>query len=243
MNLRSLWIAFGVLCVTHCHAEDLTVFAAASLKEAATKIASKYQATHPNSHILLNFGGSQQLAAQIRNGAKVDLLMSAGFEPLKGLKGIGKPRTFATNSLVIVSNPKGLAIQSLKDLPCSERLVVADGRVPVGHYTELMLDKVSRDLGTAWKAQLLEKVMSREQDVRAVLTKVEIGEADAGIVYLTDAKFAGGKVRLTKIPDRWQVTANYPLLSFSALGRSFADYVLSPVGQSVMDSYGFGSVR
>ena len=241
MILRSLWSALGVLLATHCYGEDLTVFAAASLKEAATKIASKYQSRHPNVHVILNFGGSQQLAAQIRNGAKADLLMSAGYDPLKGLSGNGKPRAFATNSLVIVSNPKSPGIRSLMDLAKSERLVVADGRVPVGHYTELMLDRAAKGLGSAWKVQLLGRVMSREQDVRAVLTKVEIGEADAGIVYLTDAKFAGGKVRLTNIPARWQVQARYPLISFSVLGKSFGDFVLSADAQQILGSYGFGS--
>ncbi len=241
-----IWSKLGVgLLVaisSKIHAQTLNVFAAASLKEAAGKIARQFEVEHRGFHVVLNFAGSQQLAAQIRNGAEADVLLSAGFEPLKNLEYRQKSLTiFATNRLAMVIPISASGSHSFSDISSLRRIVIADRRVPAGSYTLKMLDKAERLYGLAWRRTFEQKVVSREQDVRSVLAKVMLGEADAGFVYETDWVASKRKVRLLEIPTTLNVLAEYPAVAITANGELFTHMLREPRAQKILTSYGFGS--
>ncbi|MES1228224.1 MAG: molybdate ABC transporter substrate-binding protein, partial [Armatimonadota bacterium] len=189
----------------------INVFAAASLKESFTTIAAKYEKAHPNTKVQLNFAGSQLLAAQIGNGAPADVFASADQRNLdKVAYDKASMRVFATNHLTIVYR-SDFRLKNIKDLSKVRRLVVADPGVPVGRYASTFLLKAAADYGEGWYEQVNANIVSKEQDVKAVLAKVQLGEADAGIVYTTDAKAAHGKVGTLAIPGRLNIVAEYPV--------------------------------
>ena len=213
---------------------QLTVYAAASLTDVFPKIDSsqKYQ-----------FGGSNTLAAQITQGAPADVFASANTTLPQQLfsKGLcSKPVVFTRNTLVVVvpkANPA--KIRSIYNLTRpGVKLVVAGPGVPVGSYTLQILKNMNLS------APVLKNVVSRETDVREVLAKVALGEADAGFVYATDAKTVSGKVTVIKVPAWAQPKVQYGICVVSrssnkADARAFINKVLSKAGQAQMLSYGF----
>ena len=220
----------------------LTVFAAASLTEAFTQLATMYEAAHPGWTVKLNFAGSDQLAAQIEQGVPVDVYAAASPkypEELQGKHLLGHTTDFATNSLILVvppDNPAG--ITSVEDLKNGATLVVGDPAVPVGSYTETVL----ANLGISGSDL---NIVSKEQDVKSVLSKVELGEADAGFVYVTDALSAGDKVKQLQLPAAAQATATYPIGIVSAstqteAAQQWIDLVTGPDGQKVLRHLAFG---
>lgn len=247
MRRQAVLLLAAFAAVAVAKAQTFNLFAAASLKESATEIAHAFEKLHPGLKVEINFGGSQQLAAQIRQGAPVDVLLSAGMEPLKSI-GYAKNslEVFATNKLALVV-PKGSdRVKSLADLNRGVRLIVADDHVPVGHYTHLMLEKASHDYGYDWVIHVDRDTVSREQDVRAVLAKIELGEADAGIVYATDFLAAKGKVQAVPIPGKYNVQATYPAVLFSGspnpgLAIGFMRFLLGPYAQGILKRHGFDS--
>lgn len=246
MKARRLIPSLSLLaCVALSAAQSLNVFAAASLKESATEIAKAFEKKHPGVKISLNFAGSQQLAAQVRQGAPVDVLLSAGMEPLKSLEyDRSSLKVFASNALVIVVPAGSGNIRNLKDLSNGCHLVVADRHVPVGSYTEKMLDKAAKAYGLVWRKQFEANVVSREQDVRAVLAKIELKEADAGIVYMTDAKSARGKVDPIYLQKEFNVTAEYPAVSLkgsahSTLAKEFMRFLSQGEATFILSNHGF----
>ena len=231
----------------------LTVFAAASLKGAFTDIAKAYGKTHPNVAITFNFAGSDTLAQQINQGAPADLFASANGTQMNvavksGAIDGSAVKTFAHNRLVLiypVTNPAH--IQTLRDIARpGVKLDLAAQTVPVGQYSLDFLDKASADpaYGTSYKAQALKNVVSYETDVKAVLAKVALGEADAGIVYTTDAASASGKVGTVPIPDALNSIATYPIgvvhsSPQAAAARDLLAYIVSTDGQAILARYGF----
>lgn len=219
--------------------ERLTVFAAASLTEAFTDIAGAFEDEHPGVEVTLSFAGSPDLAAQIEAGAGADVFASADGANMdriveEGLAA-GTPEVFATNSLAIVveaGNPKG--ISSLADLARDDLVVsLAAPDVPAGKYAEQMLDAA----GIAVEADSL------EVDVKAVLARVSLGEADAGIVYVTDIAAAGNEVDEIRIPKEQNVYADYPIVALEASGplaSAFVSFVLSNSGLVALRARGFG---
>lgn len=217
---------------------DLTVLAAASLTDVFSTAGAAYEKSHPGVHLKFSYAGSQQLAAQVKQGAPADVLATADTVTMDGLKGqtVGKQALFAKNRLVIAvdkGNPK--KVKALKDLADSKlKVVLAAPQVPVGRYARQVLDKQKLHL----------KPVSEETDVRSVLSKVELGEADAGIVYRTDADTAPGKVTAVDIPDKQNAVAQYPA---SALKESahkpqaeaFVAWLKSPRAQSILRKAGF----
>ncbi|HEU5347921.1 MAG TPA: molybdate ABC transporter substrate-binding protein, partial [Ktedonobacterales bacterium] len=197
----------------------LTVFAAASLKGAFTDIGAAYRKAHPDVSITFNFAGSDTLAQQIIQGAPADLFASANTQQMdvvvksSDIVGSGVS-TFAHNRLVLIypaANPAH--IQTLRDIARpGVKLDLAARSVPVGQYTLDFLDKASADptFGPSYKTRALKNVVSYETDVKAVLAKVALGEADAGIVYTTDAATASGRVGTVAIPDALNSIALYP---------------------------------
>lgn len=234
--------------------ERLVVFAAASLTEAFTEIGQLFEQDHPGLTVIFNFAGSQQLAHQLSQGAPADVFASADEQQMAavieaGLAEISAtgPHVFAGNRLVIglpSDNPAGL--QTVADLARPGlRLVLAVPEVPAGNYAQLFLQKAGADssLGPAFGQAVLENVVSFEQNVRAVLSKIILGEADAGIVYQSDLHGVEEAAAID-IPDQWNVAATYPIVSLGdarqpELAAEFVDFVLSPTGQEILVKYGF----
>ena len=208
----------------------LEVYAAASLREAFTTVARSFEASHPGVKVRLTFAGSQTLAAQIAHGAPADVFASASAKNLKGLAYDPKTRrVFATNRLVVLGAP------SLRDLSKARRIVLAARSVPAGGYAREALAKAARAYGAAWLKGVESRVVSEENDVRAVLTKIKLGEADAGIVYASDAKGVA-------IPKAFQPRIEYPavVLTKSPLAREFVAALVSPAGRRALAARGFG---
>lgn len=226
----------------------LVVFAAASLKEPFSEIAREYERSQPGLMVQLSFAGSQTLAAQIQNGAPADVFASAA---AKNLRDVDYERTthciFARNRLEIVVR-RGLGeVSSVRDLSRVRHLVVAHPSVPVGAYTERFLAKAGKQFGENWKREVGNRVVSHELDVKAVLAKVKLGEADAGIVYASDVASAGGQVRGVSIPKTLNEEAGYPAAvlqgaSHAEDGRLFVRYLLSPPAQRALARHGFTTV-
>jgi molybdate transport system substrate-binding protein len=228
---------------------ELTVFAAASLRDAFDKIADVFERSHPGVHVRLNYAGSQELRAQLENGAPADVFASADlkqFEAARSTNLVGSPRIFATNEPVLVvpkANPA--KVSSLAELPKATRLVIGTPEVPIGAYTIQILDRAKAKYGTDFRSRVEARVVSRELNVRQVLNKVSLGEADAGIVYRTDARSAGEKVQVISIPPELNVVAEYPMATTTKppapeLARAWVEMVTSPGGQQILGDHGFG---
>jgi len=233
---------------------DLNVFAAASLTEPFSEIGKLFEAAHPGVSVMFNFAGSQQLAQQINEGAPADVFASANNKQMNvaiaaGSVVSGSQQVFTKNRLVVVvpkDNPAG--IEKLADLAKPGlKLVFAAREVPVGQYSQDFLDKASADhaFGSTYQADVLANVVSYEDNVKAVLAKVALGEADGGIVYSSDISGGdAGKVGRLDIPDALNVIATYPIALVKGtrnpdLGQAFIDFVLSPQGQAVLAKYNF----
>ena len=211
----------------------LTVFAAASLTDAFPKIAPR---------ATFSFAGSNTLAAQIRQGAPADVFASANLTLPNALHKDGlcsKPVVFTRNRLVVIvprSNPAN--IHSVYDLRRSGvKIVIAAQGVPVGSYTLQVLRNMNL-------TSVLSNVVSRESDVREVLAKVALNEADAGFVYSTDARTVRSKVRVLKIPAWARPKVQYGICIVSAsthkaAARAFIKRVMGKAGQKILMSYGF----
>ena len=236
----------------------LNVFAAASLTTSFGEIGKAFEAEYPGITVTFNFAGSQQLAQQINSAAPADVFASANQAQMDAVarggridQGASKP--FVNNRLVVIypkANPAG--IQTLQDLAKpGVKLILADKSVPVGQYSLNFLDNAVKDptLGAGYKDAVLKNVVSFEQDVKSVLTKLTLGEADAGIVYTTDAATgAAGKISQLAIPDSLNVIAVYPIAVVNdspnlPSAQAFVDYILSPDGQAILTKYGFIPVQ
>jgi molybdate transport system substrate-binding protein len=235
--LLAAWLALPA------HAQDATatVFAAASLTESFTAISEAYTAKHPSEHAKFSFGASSALATQLEQGAPADVIATADEATLKKLVDAGlvdSPQTFAKNRLAIAvepTNPKG--VHGLADLARPElKVVLAAEQVPVGRYARQVLSA----------AKLTVTPVSLEPDVKAVLTKVQLGEADAGIVYATDVKASKGKVDGVEIPEAQNAVAVYPIAvskhaANPAAAKAFVAFVLSPEGRAILERFGFAA--
>lgn len=234
--------------------QSLVVFAAASLTDAFQELAEQFKAENPGVDVVFNFAGSQQLAQQLGQGAAADLFASANSAQMQAAIDAGRiisgtQQTFAGNRLVVVvpaDNPAGIA--SLHDLTQPGiKLVLAAKEVPVGGYALNFLEKASAspDFAADYEAAVLANVVSYEENVKAVLSKVLLGEADAGIVYSSDVgpDMADQAVRIA-IPDELNSLAAYPIALIADapnpdLARSFLALLLSTEGQAVLARHGF----
>lgn len=214
----------------HRRLARVTVFAAASLTNAFGAEATAFRARNLG-EVTSSFAGSQSLVAQVEQGAPADVIATADATTMSKVRGrlLGSPHVFARNRLVVITapgNPKHLA--TLADLARRGVVVVlAAAAVPAGKYAAAALAA----------ANVRVHARSLEDNVRGVLTKVELGEADAGIVYLSDALSSHGKVSYLVIPSA--PTASYEIGALDAEGTSFVRFVLSSVGQAILDRYGF----
>ena len=220
---------------------EVTVFAAASLQDAFEELAESFQNAHPGVHITFDFQGSQELVASLNGGASADILATANNSTMadaanKGL--VGEQTEFATNVLTLIvpaGNPAGVTGINDGSLDKAD-LVICAPEVPCGEATQTL----AAELGVTLNP------VSEEQKVTDVRGKVESGEAQAGIVYTTDAAKAGDKVEAIALPAN-SVINHYPIAltksaADSQAAQAFIDYVLSPEGQKVLqDTYGFGA--
>ncbi len=251
-----LFLLFG--CSMPAQIEDkpntLTVFAAASLTDAFTEMGVQFEAAHPDVQVVFNFAGSQQLAQQLVQGASGDVFASANEKQMDNVVENGRiaattPQPFAHNELVVVfpqDNPGN--ITGLADLTKPGlKIILATAEVPVGAYSLQFLQTASgKDaLGDGFETAVLANVVSYEQNVRAVLSKVALGEADAGIVYSSDlVGSVQSEMGRVAIPAEWNVIAEYPIAPLAdsrqpGYAQDFIDFVLSPMGQQILDKYGF----
>ena len=218
----------------------VTVFAAASLSAAFQAEASAFEKSHPGGKVELNFAGSSMLVRQIQQGASADVFASADEENMRKLAGSGEVAgaawLFARNQLQI-SVPAGnpAHVTGLADLAKPGLVVALCGpTVPCGRYAaEAFL-----------KAGVAVPAASQELDVKAVVTKVGMGEVDAGVVYTTDVRAAGAKVEGVDIPQSENVVARYPIAALKRApnpegAKAFVDFVLSPQGQQLLAAFGF----
>lgn len=219
---------------------DVTVFAAASLTDAFTEIGEAFMTVSRDSTVMFNFAASSELVTQINEGAPADVYASADQDNMKKLTDAGnngdEPSLFATNTLEIIVGPGNPeAVTGVADLANPDLIVVTCApEVPIGAYTEEVFTKASVTVTPA----------SLEENVKGIVTKVTLGEADAGIVYRTDVTAAGDQAEGVEIPVEFNIIAEYPLVVTkeapnAEAGQAFVDFVLSEPGQTILASYGF----
>ena len=220
----------------------VTVLAAASLTEVYGDLAARFEKLHPKVTITENFGGSSALAAQIVQGAPADLFATANEATMKTVTDAGladgTPVVYATNVLTLVvppSNPAGITTVGDLAKP-GVKVALCDKTVPCG----------SAAIGLLAAEKLAVTPVTLETDVKAVLTKVELDEVDAGLVYVTDAHAAGDKVRQIAVPDAANVVNRYPIVVLSAstnknAARAFEQFILSATGKAALKNAGFGT--
>lgn len=231
---------------------NLNVFAAASLTESFTEMANTYHQQHLNVIIKLNFNGSQILEQQIANGAPADIFASADLTNMQKASNAGlvnASQIFVKNRLVVIipaSNPGN--INSLKDLARKGIKIDIEAKtVPAGNYTRQMLANMSKsaDYGSGFGNAVLANVVSEETNVKAVVQKVQLGEADAGFVYRSDVTAAvANKLKFITIPATYNVTAQYPIAvvkssTHTSDAQAFVDFVRSTAGQDILQKYHF----
>jgi len=232
---------------------ELVVFAAASLTDPFNEIKADLEKANPNLKLIYNFGGSNTLRAQLEQGAKADVFASANQTEmdnvLKGNLVADKGATFVRNRLVVIlpkNNPG--KVQNLPDLAkAGLKFVTAQKDVPVGGYTLQALDKMSKDpaFGNDFAGKVQANFVSQESNVKQVVSKVQLGEADAGIVYSSDvsAKISPDLLTL-EIPDQFNTLATYPIAALkdasnAAAAKVFIAYVLGEKGQAILKKNNF----
>ncbi len=219
----------------------ITVFAAASLKGSFTEIGKQFETEHDGVTVKFNFAGSSDLVAQIQQGAPADVFASADTKNMDKARSAalvdGAPQDFATNTLQIATPPANRAkVDSLDDLARpATKVVLCAPEVPCGAAAQGVEKASGVDI----------KPVSEEQSVADVLGKVISGEADAGLVYVTDVKAAGDQVNGVEFPESSDVVNTYPIVALKGskdgeTARKFADFVAGVKGQSILAAAGFG---
>ena len=217
----------------------INVFAASSLQEAFTTLGQQFETAHPGVKVVFNFAASSDLATQITQGAPADVFASASAKNMTQVTTAGyagAPTMFAKNVMEIAippANPGKVSV--LADLAkAGVKLAVCQSQVPCGATAATVFKN----------AGLTVKPVTLEPDVKSVLGKVELGEVDAGVVYVTDVRAAGSKVTGIKIPDAVNASTSYPIAALTKSGNSatahaFVAFVLSAAGSTVLTTDGF----
>lgn len=246
--------AAGALPVAAAAAEGATlrVFAAASLTGAFTDLARAFERAHPGLKVQLNLAGSQQLVAQLEQGAVADVFASADDRSMAKIAAAGlladTAVTIARNQLVVIAPVPGPhRVRALRDLARSGvKVMMGADAVPVGRYARDVLANLGRDstLGREYEASVLENVVSLEENVKSIVAKVQLAEADAGFVYISDVTGASARqVRLIRIPAEANVIASYPAAVLRGAlrpsdARAFLALVGSKDGQKILERWG-----
>jgi molybdate transport system substrate-binding protein len=230
---------------------ELTVFAAASLNAAFSKLGSAFEAAHPGVTVVFSFDASNALRTQVEQGAPADVFASAdeqnpGALVAAGLA-FGPPTSFAANALTVivpVGNPAKIATPA--DLArAGVKVVAAGAAVPITRYVDRLLANLAAQPGypSDFVTAVTANVVSREDNVKGIVTKIELGEGDAGIVYVTDAN-ASAKVETVPLPDGANVRATYEAVAIRAaahpaLAADFLAFLHGTDGQAMLAKFGF----
>lgn len=232
---------------------NLTIFAASSLTDAFNELKAAIEAANPGTTITLNFASSSALRTQLEQGAKADLFVSADTVQMDNARNagllMGDSAVFARNTPIIIvpaNNPRGIASPADLAKP-GVKLVLAAPEVPIGNYARQIIKKLATDpaMGADYEAKVLANLVSNEANVRAVVSKIQLGEGDAGIVYSSDITPAvAAQVKVVSIPEGLNVIAEYPAAvvkgaANEAGARAFIDYLISDAGQSILRKWGF----
>ncbi len=235
----------------------LTIFAASSLTDAFNEVQGRIEATNPGTTITFNYAASTALRTQLEQGARADIYASADIAQMDNAKManliVGDSSLFVRNTPVIIvpaSNPRGIASPADLAKP-GVKLVLAAPAVPIGNYARQIFDKMSKDpaYGADFGTKALANLVSEEANVRQVVSKIQLGEGDAGIVYASDVTPAvRDRVRIIAIPAGVNVVAEYPVAAVrgganEAGARAFIAYLLSAEGQATLQKWGFVPVR
>jgi molybdate transport system substrate-binding protein len=217
----------------------ITVLAAASLKETFTQLGQQFEAAHPGDTVKFSFGASSALAEQINSGAPADVFASAATKNMDQVVTTGNasnPQDFAQNVMEVAVPPSNPAkVTSVNDLAKSSvKVALCQPQVPCG----VVAAQVFKN------AKLTVKPVTLQPDVKSVLTQVELGNVDAGVVYVTDVQAAGAKVKGVTIPANVNATTTYPIAALThskvpSIAQAFVAYVLSPTGEQVLKAAGF----
>jgi molybdate transport system substrate-binding protein len=217
----------------------VTVLAAASLKEAFTTLAKQFETAHPGTTVKVSFAASSDLAQQINQGAPADVFASASTKNMQQVVSAGGASTstnFAKNVMEVAVPPSNPGkVTSVTDLAKSNlKVALCQPQVPCGSTAAKVFDN----------AKITVKPVTLEPDVKSTLSKVELNEVDAGVVYVTDVRAAGSKVKGVVIPDSVNASTEYPIAALtkapnSAGAQAFVDLVLSPAGETVLSADGF----
>jgi molybdate transport system substrate-binding protein len=250
LAVAAVWagLSLGGCARSEPRRRELIVFEASSLTDAFARLAKTFEAANPGVTVVTQAAGSQQLRTQLEHGDRADVFASADrkhMDTLVAERLVAAPEIFACNEPVVVVRI-GLArpIVEFADLPRAERIVVGAPEVPIGSYTLHILDKAGAKLGAEFRKRVEARIVSRELNVRQVLAKVVLGEADAGIVYRSDAVAAADKVLVVQIPRDVEVAAEYPIAATKQapnpeLARRFVELVRSPAGVAALRGAGF----
>ena len=249
------WPGYGTLAAPAAQPVTLTVFAAASLTDAFKEIGAVFEA-NTGVPVSFNFGASTQLRTQLEQGAQADVFASADQAQMdrarQGGLLAGPDATFVANRLVVITpagNPAG--VQSAADLARpGVRVVTAAPEVPIGVYTQTMFGKMSQldVFGADFQDRANANVVSREPNVRQVVAKIQLGEGDAAVVYLSDVTpNAAPDLQTIAVPDDFNTIATYPIAlvanaAQAELGAGFIVLVLSPLGQGILQKWNFSPI-
>ncbi|MCY4537314.1 MAG: molybdate ABC transporter substrate-binding protein [Chloroflexi bacterium] len=245
-------LSLSIISTQAQHKRTLTIYAATSLTDAFEELAAAFLENHPDADIVLNFASSSKLAAQLLAGAPADIFASANSAQMDlvvadGRISKGAVRSFAANRLVLIAPADNPAeISGIEDLGSKALLLVlAVTGTPIRDYTNAMFDSHNDEYGEDFAQRVLENLVSEESNVRLVVARIALGEADAGIVYQTDVT---GEVRdnVVRFPieDRHNQIASYPVAALDdsavpELSEAFIVFLRSDDGQSILGAFGF----
>lgn len=221
---------------------ELTVFAASSLTTAFGELEQAFEAGHPDVDVRLSFAGSQTLRAQIEAGAPAHVFASADRAHADALASAGRiaePTSFASNALVLAVPPGRSPLPGIEALAEVDRLVLAASEVPAGAYADALLARAAEDLGPQWSSRVASRVVSRELSVRAAASRLVLGEADAALIYATDAHALG--LPTVPLPDALIVRTSVwsaPVLPASDDALAWEAFVRGP-GAGRLRAHGF----
>jgi molybdate transport system substrate-binding protein len=258
MKIRPSIILLAAMILTACLSTPehpiLTVSAAASLTNAFTEIGAAFEDQKPGVTVALNFAASSTLRAQLGQGAPVDVFASANRMQMdlaveEGTVDSDAPHIFLTNSLVLALPPDNPArIASFEDLTApGVHLVLAAPEVPAGRYARQVLENLDDAYGAGYAEAVLANLVSNEDTVRQTLAKIQLGEADVGMVFISDL-LAAPELLSLPVPDGYNVEAQYPIAVVNGaaqpeLAHAFIEFVLSDDGQQILTKWGFTPVN
>ncbi len=240
-----------LVCLVGCQGQPeqarLTVYAASSLTDVGRALEAGFEAANPGVDVVMVFAGSQTLRLQLEQGAAADLFISANEDHVDALEAgnLASSRQVLAHSALVLVVPRDnpARIQSFKDLPSAARLVLGTEQVPVGRYAKQVIGRAGQRWGADWSERVERAVVSREANVRLVRAKVAMGEADAAVVYRTDALGQPGLLSIP-IPESLGVRARYVQTRLSGakrpeLAARWSGFVRSEAGRRLWRQHGF----